>query len=42
MNMSVSQLLYMYVISLNNMAFNNNDENMLKFNNLKTCKQIRS
>ena len=26
MNMDVSQLLYMYVISLNNMAFNNNHE----------------
>ena len=43
MNMVVSQLLYIYVISLNNMAFNNNHEkNMLKLNNLKACKQIRS
>ena len=30
MNMGVSQLLYMYVISLNNMAFNNNHEKHAK------------
>ena len=28
MNMGVSQLLYMYVISLNNVAFNNNHEKL--------------
>ena len=30
MNMGVSQLLFMYVISLNNMAFNNNHEKHAK------------
>ena len=30
MNMGVSQLLYMYVISLNNMTFNNNHEKHAK------------
>ena len=30
MNMGVSQLLYMYVIRLNNMAFNNNHEKHAK------------
>ena len=28
MNMGVSQILYMYVISLNKMAFNNNHEKL--------------
>jgi len=44
MNMGPSQLLYMYVISLNNMAFNimSIKHDMPKINNLKACKQNRS
>ena len=44
MNMGVSQLLFMYVISLNNIAFNNNHEklNMPKINNMKACTLNRS
>ena len=43
MNMGVSQLLYMYIISLNNMTFNNNHEKLKhakKINNMKTCNKL--
>ena len=42
MNMSVSQILHMYITSLINMAFNiiiTKNQNMLKIVNVKACKQ---